>query len=121
MVMIGESEMLDLIGNNLPEINSEFEKLSSIGNAYKTVQCFADYTKQLVTIGNFKEVKYCFSLAEKLLQEGNSTVKNAIENVYLHSLAPLLDLGDVLGKSLRLMLKGSLRKEYSRQVCSSGL
>jgi len=119
--MIHESEVLDLLGNKVPDINPELEKLPNAGNVYKTIQCFADFTKQLIGLGNLEAVRHCINLAEEMLEEGNSTVKNAIENVYLHSLSPILDLGDALGFSIQKMLKGSMRKEYRRQVSKGGI
>jgi hypothetical protein len=119
--MIHESEVLDLLGYKVPEINPELEKLPSTGNIYKTIQCFADFTKHLIDAGHLNAVRHCVNLAENMLKEGNSTVKNAIENVYLHSLAPILDLGDSTGTAIKKMLKGSLRKEYSRQICKGGI
>ena len=120
-IMIHESEVLDLLGNKIPEINSALEKLPSTGNVYKTIQCFADFTKQLVGAGNIQGVKHCINLAEELLEEGNYKVKNAIENVFLFTLSPVLDLGDAAGAALHKMLKGSLKKEYNRQVSVSGI
>jgi hypothetical protein len=117
--MIHESEVIDLLGNKLPAINPELEKLGNKGNVYKTVQCFADFTRQLIGNGNLKAVKHCVNLAEELLEKGNSTVQNAIENVFLHTLSPVLDLGDTVGNALKDMLKGDLRKEYQRRVSSS--
>jgi hypothetical protein len=119
--MIRESEVLDLLGNTIPDINPELEKLANAGNVYKTIQCFADFTRNLVGSGNLQAVKHCINLAEKMLDDGNNAVKNAIENVFLHTLSPVLDLGDSAGVSIKKMLKGSLRKEYSRQVCGSGI
>ncbi len=119
--MIRESEVLDLLGNKIPEINPELEKLANTGNVYKTIQCFADFTNHLIGSGNMQSVKHCMNLAQEMMEEGNNTVKNAIENVFLHTLAPVLDLGDSVGTTIKRMLKGSLRREYCRQVCQSGI
>jgi hypothetical protein len=119
--MINETEVLDLLGNKIPELNPELERLSQAGNIYKTMQCFSDFTRSLIGNGNMQAVKNCINLAEELLQDGNNAVKNAVENVFLYSLAPMIDLGDVAGKALQKMLKGALRREYLRQVCSSGI
>ncbi len=119
--MIHESEVLDLLGNKIPDINPELEKLATTGNVYKTIQCFADFTRNLIGAGNLQAVKGCINLAEEMLEHGNNTVKNAIENVFLFTLAPVIDLGDQVGITLKKMLKGDLRKEYSRQVSVSGI
>jgi hypothetical protein len=119
--MLHESEVLNLLGNKLPAINPELEKLGNKGNVYKTIQCFADFTRSLIGSGNLKAVHHCMNLAEEMLQKGNTTVQNAIENVFLHTLSPVLDLGDTVGNSLKNMLKGSLRTEYLRRVSTSGI
>ncbi|MFI5151160.1 MAG: hypothetical protein ACHQRM_15615 [Bacteroidia bacterium] len=119
--MIQESEVLDILGNKLPALNPELEKLGNKGNVYKTVQCFADFTKALAGAGNMKAVRHCINLAEEMLTKGNSTVQNAIENVFLHTLSPLLDLSDAVGLGLNSMLRGPLRKEYLRRVSGGGI
>jgi hypothetical protein len=119
--MIHDSEILDLLGNKIPDINPELEKLPNTGNVYKTIQCFADFTKELIGSGNLQAAKNCMNLAEEMLSEGNNLVKNAIENVFLHTLSPVLDISDSVGLHIKTMLKGSLRKEYMRQVCKSGI
>ncbi len=119
--MIKENEMMELLGNEFPAINSEFERTANPGNIYKAMQCFSDFTKQLIRKGNFKEVKHCFIVAEKMLQNGNGTVKNAIENCYLFSVSTLLDLTSPVSQKVKSLLTTSLKKEYNRQVCASGL
>lgn len=88
--MIKETEILDVLGNELPGMNPILEKTEDVNNIYKTIQCFANFTKSLVSKGDFKEVKHCFQVAETLLKNGNSTVINAIENVYVYSLSSIL-------------------------------
>lgn len=43
---IQENDVLDIIGNELPEINNELKKASATENIYKTVHYFAKYTKK---------------------------------------------------------------------------
>ena len=119
--MIKESEILEVLGNELPEMNPSLEKTEDVNNIYKAMQCFANFTKSLVNRGDFKEVKHCFNVAEKLLTNGNKTVKNAIENGYLYSLSSILDLTTPVSLKVKSLLTDSLKKEYNRQVCSSGI
>jgi hypothetical protein len=115
--MIKESEILNLLGEEIPDINTELEKLAHSGNIYKSIQCFADFTKELILSGNLKAVKHCIKLADKMLAEGTSTVKNAIENVYLFSLSTAIDLT----APVKEMLTGPLKKEYHRQTTRCGI
>lgn len=118
--MITENEVSEILGEELPEINNDLEKSQS-NNIYKTMQCFADFTKQLVQKGNLKEVKHCFVIAENMLQNGNGVVKNAIENCYLFSVSTIIDIASPMNQSAKKLLTSSLKKEYNRQIFASGI
>ncbi len=119
--MITENEVPDILGEELPEINCELEKLPNANNVYKTMECFVGFTKQLISKGKLKEVKHCFIIAERMLNEGNNTVKNAIENVYVYSMGTVVALSTLTTNQLKEIFNGSLRKEYNKQVCTSGI
>ena len=119
--MITENEVSDILGEELPEINNELERLPNLNSVYKTMECFVDFTKQLISRGDFKEVKHCFTIAEKMLINGNNTVKSAIENVYIYSLGTVVALSVLKTNRLKEIFNGSLKKEYVKQVCASGL
>ncbi|HEX7412720.1 MAG TPA: hypothetical protein VF411_01650 [Bacteroidia bacterium] len=128
MQTMTENEVLSLLSNELPELEVEIKKTSKQVSIYIVISCFVNITKHMAKIGNVKEVKHCFNLAEKMLQEGNNTVKNAIENVYvyslgtyLYSLGAIVDLSASTATQLRDIFSGSLRKEYYRQVYGSGI
>lgn len=117
--MIKETEVVEVLGNELPDMNAALEKTEDVNNIYKAMQCFANFTKSLVNKGDFKEVKHCFNVAENLLKHGNSTVINAIGNVYVYSLSSILDLTSPLSLKVKSLLTDSLMKEYRRQVGAS--
>jgi hypothetical protein len=119
--MIRESEVINILGEKIPEINAELEKLPHTGNVYKSVQCFADFTKELIHTGNLKGVKHCLNVAETMLEDGSLAVKNAIENVFLFSLSAVLDLTSPVSQAVKEMLRGPLRKEYNRQTTHGGI
>ncbi|MGZ4035417.1 MAG: DUF7674 family protein [Bacteroidia bacterium] len=118
--MITENEVQDILGEELPEINNKLERLPNLNNVYKAMECFVDYTKDLICKGKMKEVKHCFNVAEKMLENGNSIVKNAIENVYVYSLGTVVALSTLTTNQLKDIFTGSLRQEYNKQVCASG-
>jgi len=119
--VINENGVLDLLGNEFPSTNELLERKADSTNVYKTIQYFADFTKQLIQNGNLKEVKHCFNVAEKMLENGNNTVKNAIENVYVYSLGTVVALSSLKTNQLKKIFNGSLRKEYNKQVCTHGI
>lgn len=119
--MITENDVTDILDTELPGINKKLERLPASNNIYKAMQCFVDFTKELVTNGNPDGVKSCFNLAERMLKEGNNAVKNAVENVYVFSVSTALFLCTPISKELTAMFNGSLKNEYTRQVVSSGI
>jgi hypothetical protein len=119
--LIKEKDVIDWLGNEFPVINFDLERTSNPSNIYNVMRCFADLTKQLVKKGNFKEVKHCFIVAEKILQKGNGTVKNAVENCYLFSLSTIIDIANPASIKVKKLLTRSLKKEYNRQIFASGL
>src|ERR1017187_5027257 len=110
--MITEMQVREILQKELPEIKKELEKLTNLNNIYKTMQCFVDITKKLAGKRNMKAVKKSFKLAERILKEGNNTVKNAVENVYVFSISTILNLGTPISKKINTLFNGSLRKEY---------
>ena len=119
--MITENQVTEILSNELPEINNELIKLSNSKNIYKTMQCFVDFTKELVKRRNLAAVKNCFNLAERMLEEGNNSVKNAVENVYVYSIAPILYLTTPINNEMNAIFNSSLKKEYYGQVYASGI
>ncbi len=117
MHTITENEVLLLLRNELPQIEEEIKSAHNQASIYSVINCFADVTKHMAKVGDLKEVKHCFNIAEKLWLAGNGTVKNAIENGYLFSLSSVLDLNT----KIKDLLNAPLRKEYNRQVCSHGI
>ncbi len=119
--LINEDAIPELLGQEFPLINESLERTADLSNVYRSIQCFADFTKQVIRKGNMKEVKHCFKIADKMLQHGNTTVKNAIENCYLHSMSTILDVTTPLSKMVKELLSDSLIKEYRRQVNACGV
>lgn len=118
---ITENDVLDILGSELPEINPLLEKTAIPGSVYNVMQTFVDFTKQLLLTGDLKEVKHCFNIAETLILEGNNTVRNAIENVYVYSIGTVVALSSLKTNALKDLFTGPLRKEFNKQVCSGGI
>lgn len=114
-----EAEACTLLLNEFPTIATELKQQAG-NDIYKSIRCLADLTGKLARLSDLREVKHCFDIAEKMLAEGNSIVRNAIENTYIYSLTPLLDLSPLKDK-LKALLNAPLRCEYYRQVMSSGI
>lgn len=77
--LITETEAIDLLSFEIPSINKTLEKIIQPNNINQIIQCFTNFTKTQMKRENFKEVKHCFDLADKMLKSVNIKVKNAIE------------------------------------------
>jgi hypothetical protein len=84
---------------------------------YNNMQRFADLTKLLISTGNISRAKKCIDYAEKLFTSGNNEIKNAISNVYVFSITSFMELHNC---SVKNLLPGSLKSEYSKQVNACG-
>ncbi|HWY38958.1 MAG TPA: hypothetical protein VNY73_10395 [Bacteroidia bacterium] len=125
--MIIESEVREIISNEFPELKIE-NSAQARSSIYTTMQCFADFTKDVVQEGDISKVKTCFKIAEKMLDDGNNIVKNAIENVYVYSIGTfvytietIFILSPANCIQLKELFNGSLRKEYYKQVTAGGI
>jgi len=87
-------------------------------NMYKQAERFADLTKTLIITGNIARAKKCFAVAEKLFQEGSNETKNAISNVFLFSVSCFMEWHRC---SIHDLFPESLKAEYHKQVCASGI
>lgn len=83
-------------------------------NIYKKAQRFADVTKLLIMRGNMTRAKRCIHIAENLLINGEKEIKNAISNVYVHSLSCFMEVHNC---NIKNLLPNSMKKEYYIQVC----
>lgn len=85
---------------------------------YKQAQRFADVTKQCIVTGNISRAKQCLTVASKLLENGNTEIKNAICNVYVFSVSSFLEIHHC---AIRNLFPEKLLTEYHKQVNTSGL
>lgn len=114
---IKEKEAISLIQNEFPIIEPSHIQTADI---YQFVKRFADLTRRFAQINNLGEVKHCFNVAEKMIKEGNCVVRMAIENVYIFSIAHLLDVSP-RGFKIKGIMNESLRNEYLKQINTSGI
>ena len=88
--MINQYEVTACIVDEIPEIREEIIEASPKLNVFNSIQCLTNYTKSQIQKHDFRKVKKCFSLAEKIYDKGNTLVKIAIENVFVFSFSSLM-------------------------------
>jgi hypothetical protein len=118
--MISQKELPDLIQKNIPEFTELLNK-KNCRNAYDTIRTLFEHAKTQMKQKNFAMVRSTLLFAEQLYQQGNSAIKNAIENVFVYSFSQgfFYDLNK--RKEVMQLMPVSLYEVYKKQVLSSHL
>lgn len=121
--MIVEKEALEIISNEFPSISGDPSRKSF----RNTIEPWVDFIKDSIQNGEVSKVNHCFRLAEKLLENGNLAVRNAIKIVFVYSVGRFvfftsaqIPLSPIAPNNLRELFKGALLEEYYKQVGTSG-
>lgn len=119
--MIKDFEVALLLSTELPGMHYQLSHLGGTMNVYKAVQCFADYTIGLVKENKILLMKDCFNIADRMLKEGGTSVKIAVENIYLYSIGMLLDVMPVAGKKVKEVMTPGMLDVCKRQLTANGI
>ena len=82
--MINPLEVPMYLEEALPEIGHDL-LLNKKNNAYDIMNTLISFTFKHIKQRDFKIVKRCFKIVDKLYNKGNKVVKSAIENVFVYS------------------------------------
>ena len=103
----------------LPEFSVDMA-VNKKDNPYDLINTLMAFTCKNIGGHNFKVVKRCFQLADKLYSKGNMAVKNAVQNVFVYSFTKMFECYPSEKKELLAILPMTLYSLYIRQVCHSG-
>jgi hypothetical protein len=102
------------IGNTSCNINRTLMEIRTSDHFYSSLQSFTALTSELIRRGELRHLKACFNLAEKLLNEGEPFVKNAILGNYIGSLHTFVEESSLRTPIINL-LPARLRSEFDKQ------
>lgn len=117
--MINQLEIPAYLEEAVPEISSDL-KINNTGNAYDVMNMLMVFTFNNIKAHNYKVVKRCFKIADKLYNRGNTIVKNAVQNVFVYSFTKMFERYPAEKQELLALLPMTLYSLYIRQVCHSG-
>jgi len=84
------------------------------------MQTLTDYTKRVALEHNFKEVKACMSLVERIYNKGNALVKNAVENIFIFAFSSMRMLCNIVEwRMVQPFMPSGLYTLYIQQVMRS--
>lgn len=116
--MIHEYEVPAYITGTLPQLKREFTRGCHV---YDAVQVLTDYTKRMALEHDFRELKNCMSLIEKIYEKGDTLVKNAVENIFIFSFSSMRLLCNIVEwRMVQSIMPSTLYTLYVQQVLRSG-
>ena len=117
--MINQLEIPIYLEEALPEMHLDIT-LSKKNNVYDLMNMLIAFTCKNIKEHNYKVVKRCFKIADKLYSRGNVIVKNAVQNVFVYSFTQMFHNYPAEKQELLAIVPGTLYTLYMKQVCHSG-
>ena len=78
----------------LPEIRNDLNYSYPTLNIFRTIRCLASHTRSKMAQHDMLGVKNCLAAAEYIYSRGTNSVKNVIENIFVHSFSSLFSMGN---------------------------
>ena len=117
--MINQLEIPMYLEDAIPEISVSLT-LNKKDNAYDAMNTLCVFTCKNIDQRNYRVVKRCFKVADKLYSKGNTIVKNAVQNVFVYSFTKMFQSYPAEKKELMAILPISLYSLYITQLYHSG-
>jgi hypothetical protein len=118
--MINQLEIPMFLEDAIPEITEDL-KVCKKDDAYKLMYTLSDFTHKNIEQHNYNVVKRCFQVADKLYTKGNAIVKNAVENVFVHTFSRILAQNNKEKGIIAGLIPGTLYALYMHQCIKSGI
>jgi hypothetical protein len=118
--MITQYEVPSQFKQRLPAFSSLPQLVALNMNIYKELQQFSAYTKHAINHHNYLLAKKCFRMANDLHAQGDTIVRNAIENIFVFSFSSLLQQDSVEKLILKSLIPDTLYSLYLKQIDQSG-
>jgi hypothetical protein len=91
---------------------------NTVVTVYGKAEKFADFTITFIMKGNIRRAKKCLDVAELLFTTGSKETRNAIGNIYVHSVSTFMEMHHC---TIAKLFPDTLRAEYVKQVNASGV
>jgi hypothetical protein len=91
---------------------------NTVVTVYGKAEKFADLTITFIMKGNIRRAKKCLDVAELLFTTGSKETRNAIGNIYVHSVSTFMEMHHC---TIAKLFPDTLRAEYVKQVNASGV
>ncbi len=117
--MINQFEVPMYITEALPEIATTL-KTEANDTAYQQMNVLTAFTRKNIQAHDYKTVKRCFKVADRLYSKGNTVVKNAVQNVFVYSFTNIFQTCNREKTTVLALLPMSLYTIYITQLYRRG-
>ena len=114
--MISQLEGTKLIESEFPELNRLYKRNSFSTDIYKSVQRLLDFSKEAVLDYNLNLSRKCFDLADRLYNQGDWIIKNAIKRSFISSFSAFFQRGEVEKKRLKFFIPDDFYEIYLNEI-----
>ena len=117
--MINQLEIPMYLEEALPAISKDLAA-SKKNNVYEAMNALTAFTSRNIKSHNYKIVKRCFEIADKLYTKGNNAVKDAVQNVFIYSFTRILHTYSAEKQNILALLPMGLYTLYISQIHHRG-
>ena len=107
--------------NNIELRNHIYMKNGKEKSIYTMMEQLACITKTFLLEGDYQRAAKCFLIGERILLYGSTISNKAVKNVYIYSLALLLDVQKEMRIKVLPMMPKHLKEEYEHLHYTSGI
>lgn len=118
--MISKYEVSRLIKTELPQIADGLYRNTVTVDIYKSIQCLTDCTKNAVLDHNYTLSRKCFTLAQRLYDNGDVIIKSVIENCFIYSFSSFMPDDRIERMIVKSIIPVAFYSIYLKQVTQSG-
>jgi hypothetical protein len=114
--MISQTEGIQLIESEFPQLTSLYKKSASSSDIYKSIQRLLDFSREAVLDYNLNLSRKCFALAKTLLSQGDAIIKTAIEKSFICSFTPFAKRDEAERKRLKFFMPEDFYQIFQHKI-----
>ncbi|HTE24226.1 DUF7674 family protein [Flavitalea sp.] len=118
--MTSQYEVSSFIREEFPELEPTIYPAHTDVSVYVSLNKLTNYTKLAVHQHDLGGARKCFQLAARLYENGDKTVRDLIENIFVYSFETMFSEAKTENLVLKNMIPQNLYFVYLRQVMTSG-
>lgn len=105
----------------IPNSEDEIYTVAKSNETYKLIAVFTNNIKTIIKMKDQLSLKKCLKLMEELYKKGDTSTRNAIENIFIFSYDYMLKYNMHDTRLMIKILPKNLKKAYIHQIYRSGL